>query len=63
MGKNTHLTEEKETIVIENTDNVIGWLEKFLKLLKEYGPIKILVSAFLIACVLQQNILYLFLSI
>ena len=50
MGENNYnLNEEKETIVIENTNNVIGWLEKFLKLLKEYGPIKILVSTFLIA--------------
>lgn len=49
MGENKHLTEDKETIVIENTNNVIGWLEKFLKLLKEYGPIKILISTFLIA--------------
>ena len=44
MGENKNLTEEKETIVIENTSNVIGWLEKFLKLLKEYGPIKIIIS-------------------
>lgn len=50
MEENKHkLSEEKETIVIDNTSNVIGWLERFLKLLKEYGPIKILISVFLIA--------------
>jgi len=42
---------EKETIVIDNTDNVIGWLEKFLRLMKEYGPVKILFSALLISII------------
>jgi hypothetical protein len=49
MGENKHLKDEKETIVINNTSNVIGWLEKFLVLLKEYGPFKIIVSTILIA--------------
>ena len=45
------IREEKVEIKIDNTTNVIGWLEKFLKLLKEYGPFKILASVFMIAFV------------
>lgn len=40
--------EQPIEITIENSDNALNWLEKFLKLLKEYGPIKILVSTFMI---------------
>ena len=29
--------EKKEPIVIDNTSNVITWLEKGLKLIKDYG--------------------------
>lgn len=45
--------EKKEglEIKIDNTDNVIGWLGKFLSLMKEYGPFKIIVSTFLIAII------------
>lgn len=48
MGKDREKKEDIQ-IKIDNTDNAISWLERFLKLLKEYGPIKILLSAFLIA--------------
>lgn len=48
MGKDRENKEDIQ-IKIDNTDSVISWLERFLKLLKEYGPIKILISMFLIA--------------
>lgn len=41
--------EKKEPISIENTTNVLGWLEKILKLIKDYGITKILTGALLIA--------------
>lgn len=45
MGEN----KEKIKINIDNTDSSIKWLEKFLFLLKEYGPFKIFASVFMIA--------------
>jgi hypothetical protein len=50
MGKNKG-EKDDINIKIDNTDNVISWLERFLKLLKEYGPIKIILSMLLIAFV------------
>lgn len=41
--------EKKERIVIDNTSNLLGWLEKGLKLVKEYGIGRIITSALLIA--------------
>jgi hypothetical protein len=41
--------EKKEPIVIDNSSNVIGWLERMTKLVKEYGITKILISAILVA--------------
>lgn len=41
--------EKKEPIVIDNTSNVITWLEKGLKLIKEYGIGRIVIGALLIA--------------
>ena len=47
MAENTQ--DKKEPIVIDNTTNVIGWLEKALKLIKEYGIARIISGALLIA--------------
>jgi hypothetical protein len=41
--------EKKEPIVIDNTSNVLGWLEKILKLIKDYGITKIFTGAIVIA--------------
>lgn len=41
--------EKKEPIVIDNTSNVITWLERGLKLIKEYGIGRIVIGALLIA--------------
>ena len=41
--------EKKEPIVIDNTSNVITWLERGLKLIKEYGVGRIITGALLIA--------------
>lgn len=41
--------ESKEPIVIDNTSNVLSWLEKILKLIKNYGVGKIITGALLIA--------------
>ena len=41
--------EKKEPIIIDNTSNVITWLEKGLKLIKEYGIGRIIIGALLIA--------------
>ena len=41
--------EEKEPIIIDNTSNVISWLDKGLKLIKEYGIGHIITGALLIA--------------
>lgn len=49
MEENKQEKEQQIEINIENTDSAISWLEKFLKLLKEYGPFKILASTFMIA--------------
>lgn len=49
--KETQNVEKDIKINIDNTDNTIKWLEKFLVLLKEYGPIKILFSTLLIAVI------------
>lgn len=42
-------TKEKLEIKINNTHDAIGWLERVLVLLKEYGPIKIIGATLLIA--------------
>ena len=47
MGENKEI-KDKVKISIDNTSNVIGWLERFLVLLKEYGPFKIIASVFMI---------------
>lgn len=44
-------TQERIQISIDNTDSAIGWLERLLALLKEYGPWKILGATALIAIV------------
>lgn len=41
--------ESKEPIAIDNTSNVLSWLEKILKLIKNYGIGKIITGALLIA--------------
>lgn len=41
--------ETKKPIIIENTSNVLSYLEKGLKIIKEYGITKILSGALLIA--------------
>ena len=41
--------EKKEPIIIDNTSNVITWLEKGLRLIKEYGIGRIIMGALLIA--------------
>lgn len=41
--------EKKETIIIDNTSNVITWLERGLKLIREYGIGRIITGALLIA--------------
>lgn len=40
---------KKEPIVIDNTNNILGFLEKGLKLFKEYGITRVLSGALLIA--------------
>lgn len=47
MGENKEI-KDKVKISIDNTSSVIGWLERFLVLLKEYGPFKIIASVFMI---------------
>ena len=42
---------KKEPIVIDNTNNVLGFLEKGLKLFKEYGITRVLSGAILIAII------------
>lgn len=50
MEENTNkFDNEKITIEVDNTDSVLDWIEKFMKLLKEYGPLKILFGMFMIA--------------
>ena len=44
-------TKERIEINIDNTDNALGWLEKMLALLKEYGPWRILGATLLITVV------------
>lgn len=44
-------TNEKIEITINNTDKVMGWLEKMLKFLKDYGTWRIIKATFLIAFV------------
>lgn len=41
--------EKKQPVIIDNTSNVIGWLERGLKLIKEYGIGRIISGALLIA--------------
>lgn len=41
--------EKKEPVVIDNTTNVISWLERGLKLIKDYGIGRIITGALLIA--------------
>lgn len=41
--------DKKEPIIIDNTTNVLSWLEKILKLIKQYGIGKIIGGAIVIA--------------
>lgn len=41
--------EKKEPIVIDNASNVLSWLERILKLIKDYGIGRIITGALLIA--------------
>ena len=41
--------DKKEPIVIDNTSNVLSWLERILKLIKDYGIGRIITGALLIA--------------
>lgn len=41
--------EKKSPIIIDNTSNVISWLERGLKLIKDYGVGRIITGALLIA--------------
>ena len=50
------LNKEKIEINIDNTDDALGWLERILVLIKDYGPFKILGAALLISLV--SSILY-----
>lgn len=50
------LNKEKIEINIDNTDSALGWLERILVLIKDYGPFKILGAALLISLV--SSILY-----
>lgn len=47
--------EEKEikdiNINIDNTDSALGWVERILKLIKEYGPFKIIGATFMVIIV------------
>jgi hypothetical protein len=45
------ITKEKIEINIDNTDSALGWLERILVLLKEYGPWKIIGATCLITVV------------
>lgn len=45
------LKKEKIEINIDNTDNALGWIERILSLIKEYGPFKIIGASFLVAFV------------
>lgn len=45
------LNKEKIEINIDNTDDALGWLERILVLIKDYGPFKILGAALLISLV------------
>jgi hypothetical protein len=47
MAENAE-NKEKIEINIDTASSAIGWLERFLVLLKEYGPFKIIVSVFMI---------------
>lgn len=49
--KNGIETKERIQISIDNTDSALNWLERLLALLKEYGPIKILLATLLITIV------------
>lgn len=43
--------ENKEPIIIDNTNSVLGFLEKGLKIIKEYGVTRVLSGALIIALV------------
>lgn len=53
MSQNATGTEkrEKEPIVINNTNSVIGWIDSFLKLLKQYGVSKIIIATLLVTII------------
>lgn len=46
-----NISKERIQINIDNTDSAIGWLERILKLLQEYGPWKIFIATCLITLV------------
>jgi hypothetical protein len=49
--ENNSDNKERIEINIDNTDSAIGWLERMLALLKEYGPFKIIGATVLIVIV------------
>lgn len=51
MEQNTQQNDKKEPIIIDNTNSVLNYLEKGLKLIKEYGITKFLTVALIIAVV------------
>lgn len=59
MSENNEPKERIE-INIDNTDSAIGWLERILVLLKEYGPFRIIGATLLIALV--SSMLYFMLN-
>ena len=46
--ENNKQKNEDINITINNSDHVLTWIERLLKLLKEYGPIKIIGATFLL---------------
>lgn len=53
MEENRNIEESKDKIEIniDNTDSALGWVERILKLIKDYGPWKIVGATFLVAIV------------
>lgn len=47
----TTQTPKKEPIIINNANSVIGWLDSFLKLLKQYGVSKIIIGTLLLSVI------------
>lgn len=47
----TTQTPKKEPITINNANSVIGWLDSFLKLVKQYGVSKIIIGTLLLSII------------